>query len=59
MSPSECGVSEYDCVVSVMMRPWPTGGYRATEQMKYIYMYIKHLHAFLCIYIYTHVYTKN
>jgi hypothetical protein len=25
-SPTECGVSEYDCEALIMRRPWPTGG---------------------------------
>jgi hypothetical protein len=31
MSPTECGVSEFEREASIMMRPWPTGGCRAME----------------------------
>jgi hypothetical protein len=33
-SPTECGVSECDREASIMRRPWPTRGSRATEKKK-------------------------
>ena len=38
MSPTECGVSEFDIEVSIIGGPWPTTGYCAA--VKYIHKYI-------------------
>jgi hypothetical protein len=31
-NPTQCGVSECDREASIMRRPWPTGGCRATKK---------------------------
>ena len=37
-SPTDCGVSEFDCEASTMRRPWPTRGCR---NMKRGYKFIR------------------